>query len=67
MIRILENDIEIDGEKVARILDIRSTLLERLKAYIIKADEHNEVFEKLKYADEDIKILEGKLEDAESG
>jgi predicted regulator of amino acid metabolism with ACT domain len=67
MIRILGNDIEIDGDKVARILDIRATLLDQLKEYIIKADEYSEVFEKLKCADEDIKILEGKLEDAESG
>ena len=30
-IRIIGNDIEIDGEKVARIFDIRPTLRDRLE------------------------------------
>lgn len=33
-IRITGNDIEIDGEKVARIFDIRATLLSRLEEAI---------------------------------
>ena len=37
-IRIISNDIEIDGEKVARILDIRESLKERLSIALEKAE-----------------------------
>ena len=33
-IRIIGNDIEIDGEKVARIFDVRATLKDRLSGAI---------------------------------
>ena len=41
-IRIINNDIEIDGEKVARIFDVRPTLKDRLIQLIENADEHEE-------------------------
>ena len=37
-IRIINNDIEIDGEKVARIFDVRPTLKDRLIQLIENAD-----------------------------
>ena len=35
-LRIVNNNIEIDGEPVARILDVRPTLRERLENFINK-------------------------------
>ena len=45
-IRIINNDIEIDGEKVARIFDVRPTLKDRLIQLIENADEHEEEIQK---------------------
>jgi hypothetical protein len=42
-IRLIGNDIEIDGEKVARVLDIRRTLFYQLEAYIDKADAYDDL------------------------
>ena len=36
-VRIVNNDIEIDGEKVARIFDIRATLLSKLEEAVDQA------------------------------
>ena len=45
-IRIINNDIEIDGEKVARIFDVRQLLKDRLIQLIENADEHEEEIQK---------------------
>jgi len=45
-IRIINNDIEIDGEKVARIFDVRPTLKDRLIQVIENADDHEEEIQK---------------------
>ena len=45
-IRIINNDIEIDGEKVARIFDVRPTLKDRLIQIIENADDHEEEIQK---------------------
>ena len=42
-IRIIGNDLEINGEKVARVLDIRGTLHRLLEEYIEKADTFDEI------------------------
>ena len=39
-IRIIGNDIEIDGEKVARVFDVRATLRDRLEEAIYKAERY---------------------------
>ena len=39
-LRIVNNNIEIDGEPVARILDVRPTLRERLENFINKYEDH---------------------------
>jgi len=36
-VRIIGNDIEIDGEKVARIFDIRATLMSKLEEAVEQA------------------------------
>tara|TARA_R100000963_G_C4592189_1_gene68975 strand:- start:307 stop:549 length:243 start_codon:yes stop_codon:yes gene_type:complete len=45
-IYLLGNDIEIDGEKVARVLDIRSTLKDKLAEALENANMHEELEEK---------------------
>ena len=40
-IQVISNDIELDGEKVARILDIRPTLRERLILALHKAESYD--------------------------
>lgn len=39
-IRIIGNDIEIDGEKVARVFDMRATLRGQLEEAIEKAERY---------------------------
>ena len=36
-VRIVNNDIEIDGEKVARIFDVRATLMSKLEEAVEQA------------------------------
>jgi len=45
-IYLVGNDIEIDGEKVARVLDIRSTLKDKLAEALENANMHEELEEK---------------------
>lgn len=45
-IRIIGNDIELGGEKVARIFDVRATLRAELEDLINKADSYNIDIEK---------------------
>tara|TARA_R100001086_G_scaffold190188_1_gene107720 strand:- start:561 stop:851 length:291 start_codon:yes stop_codon:yes gene_type:complete len=66
-IRMYGNDIEIDGEKVARVLDIRTTLLSQLEAYIDKADIYDDIDKELSEAKVELKELkEITQEDADS-
>ena len=44
-IRLIGNDIEIDGRKVARVLDINASLRMRLEDYIRQADEYQKLSE----------------------
>ena len=46
-LRIVNNNIEIDGEPVARILDVRATLRERLENFINKYEDHKAKIEQL--------------------
>jgi hypothetical protein len=55
-IKIIGNDIEIDGEKVARILDIRQTLMEDLEAYIDKADTYDDIDDELSKVKSDLSL-----------
>mgnify|MGYP003138116335 FL=1 len=55
-IRLLGNDIEINGEKVARILDIRQTLMEDLEAYIDKADTYDDIDDELSKVKSDLSL-----------
>ena len=45
-IYLVGNDIEIDGEKVARVLDIRSTLKDKLAEALENANMHEDLEEK---------------------
>jgi|TARA_R110000796_G_scaffold241123_1_gene362411 hypothetical protein len=45
-IRIIGNDIELGGEKVARIFDVRATLRSELESLINKADTYDEEIKK---------------------
>tara|TARA_R110002020_G_scaffold171656_2_gene361678 strand:- start:505 stop:747 length:243 start_codon:yes stop_codon:yes gene_type:complete len=45
-IHLVGNDIEIDGEKVARVLDIRSTLKDKLAEALENANMYEELEEK---------------------
>ena len=56
-IRMYGNDIEIDGEKVARVLDIRTTLLSQFEAYIEKADIYDDIDKELSEAKVELKEL----------
>tara|TARA_R100001015_G_C4629178_1_gene189824 strand:+ start:732 stop:983 length:252 start_codon:yes stop_codon:yes gene_type:complete len=42
-IRLIGNDIEIDGQKVARVLDINSSLRMALEDYVRQADEYEQL------------------------
>jgi len=42
-IRLIGNDIEIDGQKVARVLDINSSLRMALEDYVRQADEYEKL------------------------
>jgi flagellar biosynthesis/type III secretory pathway protein FliH len=42
-IRLIGNDIEIDGQKVARVLDITSSLRMSLEDYVRQADEYEQL------------------------
>tara|TARA_A100001518_G_C1175568_1_gene25476 strand:+ start:271 stop:519 length:249 start_codon:yes stop_codon:yes gene_type:complete len=42
-IRLIGNDIEIDGQKVARVLDINSSLRMSLEDYVRQADEYEKL------------------------
>ena len=42
-IKVIGNDIEIDGEKVARILDLNATTRHRLHEYIENANGYPEI------------------------
>jgi len=44
-LRIIGNDIELSGEKVARILDIRSSLMQQLKELVEYANQFESVVE----------------------
>jgi len=46
-LRIVNNNIEIDGEPVARILDIRPTLRDTLENFINKHEDHEAKIEQL--------------------
>ena len=61
-IKIIGNDIEIDGEKVARILDIRTTLRDQLEDYIAKADMSEEVDNELSQVEDELKESQSDLE-----
>ena len=45
-IRLIGNDIEIDGQKVARVLDISASLMAELDAFIEKANRQDTVEKK---------------------
>jgi F0F1-type ATP synthase membrane subunit b/b' len=62
-IQITGNDIEIDGEKVARILDTRSTLNDKLEDYIAKADASEEIDEELSQVKDELKEVKNNLDD----
>ena len=67
VIRMYGNDIEIDSEKVARILDIRPTLMENLEAYIDKANTYDDIDDELSKVKAELKELkEITREDADS-
>jgi hypothetical protein len=57
VIRMYGNDIEIDSEKVARILDIRPTLMENLEAYIDKANTYDDIDDELSKVKIELKEL----------
>ncbi|MAE81418.1 MAG: hypothetical protein CMB80_01690 [Flammeovirgaceae bacterium] len=61
-IQIIGNDIEIDGEKVARILDIRVTLNDRLQDYITRADMSEEVDKELTQVENELREAKNDLE-----
>ena len=47
--QIINNDIEIDGEKVARIFDIRATLLSKLEEAVEQASRDLKEEEEVNY------------------
>jgi flagellar biosynthesis/type III secretory pathway protein FliH len=48
-VQIINNDIEIDGEKVARIFDIRATLMSKLEEAVDQASRDLEEEEEVNY------------------
>ena len=52
-IRIIGNDIEIDGEKVARVFDVRATLRDRLEEAIDKAERYERMVDHKQSESED--------------
>ena len=52
-IRIIGNDIEIDGEKVARVFDVRATLRDRLEEAIDKAERYERMVDHKESESED--------------
>ena len=66
-IRMYGNDIEIDSEKVARVLDVRTMLWEQLEAYIDKADVYDDIEKELSETKAELKELKEMIqEDADS-
>jgi len=63
-IRLVGNDIEIDGQKVARVLDLYSSLRSCLEEFIDKADSYKELDAKAKSLDERIKTLTAEASEA---
>jgi flagellar biosynthesis/type III secretory pathway protein FliH len=63
-IRIIGNDIEINGEKVARILDIRPTLLDRLIAYIEAANTYSSIVDEILDLKDQLSLEKQKSEEA---
>ena len=63
-IYLVGNDIEIDGEKVARVLDIRSTLKDKLAEALENANMHEELEEKKEMLEIDLEnaVAESKKE-----
>ena len=63
-IYLVGNDIEIDGEKVARVLDIRSTLKDKLAEALENANMHEELEEKKEMLEIDLEnaVAESKNE-----
>jgi predicted nucleic acid-binding Zn-ribbon protein len=47
ILRIHNNNIEVDGEPVARVLDIRATLRQRLEDIVKGYDDHENTMEEL--------------------
>jgi flagellar biosynthesis/type III secretory pathway protein FliH len=52
-IRIIGNDIEIDGEKVARVFDVRATLRGQLEEAIDKAERYERMVDHKQSESED--------------
>ena len=48
-VQIINNDIEIDGEKVARIFDVRATLLSKLEEAVEQASRDLKEEEEVNY------------------
>ena len=66
-IRMYGNDIEIDSEKVARVLDVRTVLWEQLEAYIDKADVYDDIEKELSETKAALKELKEMIqEDADA-
>lgn len=61
-IRLIGNDIEIDGRKVARVLDINASLRMRLEDYIRQADEYQKLSEETSSLHTDVINLQNNLE-----
>jgi len=63
-IRMIGNDIEIDGQKVARILDVNSTTQQRLYEYIENANGYAEVIKAVNELQSELVLFEYSAEKA---
>ena len=65
-IRMIGNDIEIDGVKVARILDINATTRDRLYEYVENANGYQEVLKAATELQTELVLSEESAEEAYS-
>jgi hypothetical protein len=63
-IQIIGNDIEIDGEKVARILDIRASLRHTLEDYVDRADGAKDSDKLISKLEDELKQANEEIEEA---
>ncbi len=65
-IRLIGNDIEIDNQKVARVLDISASMMDDLRSFIHKANNYDNIDDKVEDLQKQITEVEKNSQSAYS-